>query len=45
MHGLEGKTSWFLAALPNLPHLEIGRLDVASEAVSVKQRMRQPVFG
>jgi hypothetical protein len=40
---LNCKTSRLLASLPNLPHLEIGRLDVVSEAVGVEQRMRQPV--
>jgi hypothetical protein len=39
------KTSRLLASLPNLPHLEIGRLDVTSEALGVEQRMRQPVRG
>ena len=39
---LDCKASRLFAPLPNLPHLQIGRLDVAGEALGVKQRMRQP---
>jgi hypothetical protein len=41
---LNGEALRLLAPLPKLPHVQIGGLDVASEAVGVKQGMGEPVF-
>jgi len=41
---LDDKAFRLFTSLPNLPHLEIGLLDMEPEAVGVEQRMCQTVF-
>ena len=45
LNPLDAEALRCLAALPSFPHGHIGRLDVASVAVGVEQRMCQPVCG